>query len=74
MALFDNGKPKEFLMFVRNLTMTLKASGTLQTGMNIQYFCTLVCGKLLHQFDALSAEVKSASPVTLESIILGLGT
>ena len=35
MALFDNGKPEEFLLFVRNFSMTLEASGTLAAGANI---------------------------------------
>ena len=29
MPLFENGKPEEFLLFVRNFNMTLPASGTL---------------------------------------------
>ena len=33
-----------FLLFICNFNMTLEASGTLKTGANIQYLCTLVCG------------------------------
>ena len=32
MSLFENGKPEEFLLFVRNFNMTLAASGTLEAG------------------------------------------
>ena len=35
MALFDNGDPEEFLLFVRNFQMTLKASGALAASAKI---------------------------------------
>ena len=35
MYLFDNGKPEEFLSFVRNFNTTLAASGTLEAGAKI---------------------------------------
>ena len=36
MALFDNGEPEEFLLFIRNFKMTLEASGTLKSDAKIQ--------------------------------------
>ena len=36
MALFANGDPEEFLLFIRNFNMTPEASGTLKDGANIQ--------------------------------------
>ena len=74
MALFDKGKPDEFLFFIRNFNMTLEASGTLKADTNIQYLRALVRGEALPQFDTLSAEVGSASSEKLTYIILGLGT
>ena len=41
-ALFDNGEPKEFLLSIRNLNMTLKASVTLVASAKIHYLLTLV--------------------------------
>ena len=72
--LFDNGDPKEFLLFIRYFNMNIDASGTLMAGANIQYVHMLVGGEALHQCDALFAEVEDATPVTLEYIILSLGT
>ena len=43
MALFDNGKPEEFLLFVRNFNMNLAASAIMKTATKVQYICTLVC-------------------------------
>ena len=34
----------------------------------IQYLCTLVRGEALHQFDILSADLESSTPLTLEAI------
>ena len=73
MALLDNGDPKEFLSFVRKFNMTLAASGMLATGDKIQYLCTLVHVELLHQFDSMSTDVEGTNPLTVETIILGLG-
>ena len=56
-ALFDNGNPEEFLLFVINFNMTLKVLGTLKAEAKIQYICMLVCGEALCQFVALSIEV-----------------
>ena len=71
MALFDNGEPGFFLLFVCYFNMTLEALAILKAGTKIQYLCTMVRGEDLRQFDALYAEVDGATPVTLESIILG---
>ena len=73
MALFDNGDPEEFLLFIRNFNMFLKKSGKLTARANIQYLCTLVCGKALRQFDTFSDEVGSTTPENLTSIILVFG-
>ena len=73
-TLFDNGYPEEFMLFIWNFNMTLKASETLNYGENIQYHHTLVHEEALYKFDTLSAEVGSATPENLTSIILGLGT
>ena len=72
MDLFDNGYLEDFLLFVQNFTMTLAASGTMETGAKIKYLCTLVRGEELRQFDSLSSDVQGANPLTLETIVLGL--
>ena len=74
MDLFDNGEMEEFLLFVRNFSMTLETSGTIMDDAYIQYLYMLVRGESLCLFDALSAEVGSTTPENLTSIILGLGT
>ena len=71
MDLFDNGETEEFLLFIRNFQMTLKASGTLASGANILCLHTLVCGKALHHIDTLSDEMGSITSEHLKSIILG---
>ena len=68
MALFDNSEPEELLLFMKNLNMTLAASWTLATGTKIQYFNTLVCGKLLCNFDLLSADVEGTNPLTVKPL------
>ena len=57
MALFDNGDPEEFFLFIRNFKMTPETSVTLAAGANIQYLCTLVRGEVLNQLEMLSVEV-----------------
>ena len=61
MALFDNGYPEEFLLFIGNFQMTLEASATIASGANIHYLCTLVRGEALVHIDMLSAEVVSTT-------------
>ena len=73
-ALFDNGGPEEFLLFVRNFNMNIEASVKLKANANILYPRKLVSGEALRRFHSLSAELESASPENLSSIILGLGT
>ena len=51
MALFSNGKPEEFLLFIRNLNMDLEDSLTLEPAAKVQYLGTFVCGKALRNFD-----------------------
>ena len=43
-ALFDNGNPEEFLLFMKNFNTNIAASGTLATGVKIQYLCTIFRG------------------------------
>ena len=42
MSLYENDKPEELLFFVRNFTMTLAESGTLESGAKMQYLRTVV--------------------------------
>ena len=74
MALFENGKPKEFLLLVCNFNMTLEASIMLEKSGYIQYLHTLVRGESVCQFDTLSAYVEIKTPLTVEGIILRFGT
>ena len=73
MDLFGNRETEDFLLLISDFNITLEASGTLKYGAKIQYLRTLLCGEALRQFDTLSAEVGSAAPEKLTSIILGLG-
>ena len=66
MSLFENGKLKDFLLFVRNFNMTLAASGMLEMGAKIQYLRTLVRGEVLNHFDSLSSDMESTETITLE--------
>ena len=72
MALFENGDPEEFLLIVGNFQISLKASGTLASGANIQYLGTLVRGKALRHLDTFSGELVSTTSENLKSIIFGL--
>ena len=72
-SLFYNGKPEALLFLIRNINITLEASGTIKAGANIQYLHTMLRGEVLRQFDALSDEVESAIPEALKYIILVLG-
>ena len=74
MAPFDNGDPEEFLLLIRNFNMNIAASGTLETAAKVQYLHTLLRGEALRKFDLMSADVESTNPLTVEAIILGLGT
>ena len=59
-SLFDNGEPEEFLLFVHNFNMTIRASGLLEAGAKYQCLCNLVRREALRQFDSLSADIESA--------------
>ena len=61
MALFDNGELEEFLLFLQNFQMTLKASGMLAAGAKIRYLHMIVRGKALRQLDTLSVELGSTT-------------
>ena len=67
MALFYNGD-QEDLLFAHNFKMTLEASETLHDAAKIQYLCTPVHTEALRQFDMLSADSESITPLTLEAI------
>ena len=70
MDLFDHGKPKDFLLFMQNFRMALKAPGTLADNANLQYLCTLLHGELLCQFDTLCAHVIITTTTHLNRFIL----
>ena len=74
MALFENSKSEEFLLFVWILQITLKALGVLSVSTNMHYLCMLLYGEALHQLDTLPVEVRSMTTTHLNRIILGLGT
>ena len=69
MSLFDNVKPKEFLLFVHNFNMPLTATWTLETGAKIQYLCKIVRVEALHYFDLLYTDVVSIETLNVEYII-----
>ena len=71
MSLFDNGKPEEFLLFVRNFNMTLAASGMLEAGAKYQYLRTLVRGEALRQFHSLSSGLEGTGTLNIDYIIRG---
>ena len=56
-ALFENGNPEEFLLFVKNFNMTIALSGTLATGAKIRFLRTIVHGEALHKFDVLLSDM-----------------
>ena len=73
MSLFDHGDPKELLLFVQNFQMTLAATGTLETEAKVQYLCTLVHGKVLRQFDLVSADTKNTETrLDVDDLLKGL--
>ena len=65
---------EEFLFLMKNFKMSLKDSGTLYANANIQYFCTILRGEALHQFDTLCAEAGSTTKTHLNRVILDLVT
>ena len=69
MSLFDNGKPEEFLLLVRNSNTALAASGTLEMGANVNYLRKIVRGDVLHQFDLLSADAENTETLIVENMI-----
>ena len=62
MDLFDNGKAEEFLLFVQNFKMMIEDLGTIATNTKLQYICTILHGKALHQFDNFYAQMESTTP------------
>ena len=59
MSLFDQDKAEQSLLLVQNFKMTLVATGTLETDVKVQYFCTLVRVEALCQFDLLYSDVRN---------------
>ena len=74
MALFDNGDPEGFLLFVMNFQMILKASRILASGMKIKYLRMLLHVKALFHINVLYSKVISTVSKHLKSIVLCLGT
>ena len=72
LSLFDHGNQKEFLLFICNLNMTIRATGTLEIDVMIQYLCKIVHGEELRQFDLLSADVANKGSLNLGYYIQGL--
>ena len=72
MYFFDHGKPEEFLMFIRNFSMTLAVTGMLEMDAKIQYLCTLVRGEALHQFYLLPADAENTKTLNVDYYIKGL--
>ena len=66
MALFDNGRPDKFLLFVRNFQMTLDESVTISDGAKIQYLCIIVSGEVLRQLGTLSVDLGSMTSEDLK--------
>ena len=53
--------------------MTLGATETLETEAKVQYICTLVRGKSLHQFDLLSDDMKNIeTSLDMDDLLKGL--
>ena len=74
LALFDNGDPEEFLLFVRNFQITLEASVLLTSSANIKSICMLLYVEALHQLGTLSVELVCTTMTHVNRIILVLGT
>ena len=72
-ALFENGEPEEFLLFVCNFNMTLTASQMLKTAGKVQYLLMIIGGEALRQFYPMSSDMEGTNPLTAEAITLGLG-
>ena len=72
MYLFDHDKPEEFLLFILNFNMTIAATWMLDMDMKIQYLCTIVQGKLLHQFDLLTNDVENTETLNVDYYIKSL--
>ena len=74
MVLFDNGNLDEFLLFVHNFQTNLEALVTPAAVTKIQYLCTIVRGKALHQLNILYVEVGFMTLENLNLTIMGLRT
>ena len=59
-------------MFVSKFNITFTAPETLEANVKFQYFCTLVRGKALRQFDLLSDDVEITETLNVDYIIRGL--
>ena len=56
-VLFDNYKPEEFLLFVKNSKMNLNASGIITDDYNLWYLLNILHGEALSQFDTFCDQV-----------------
>ena len=59
---------RKIVLFGHNFKRNLESSGPLQDDSKIQYLSALVCGEALRQFDMLSADFESSTPLALEAI------
>ena len=66
--LFYNSNLDEFLLFIRNFKITIKASRTIAAGAKIYFLCMLVRGEELRQIDTFYLEVGSTTPKHLNSL------
>ena len=71
--LFENGYTEEFLLFQHKYQMTLKASGSISAGTNIQYLRTLILGEDLRKSKNICGNIGNSTTTHLKQIILGLG-
>ena len=72
MFLFDHVNLEEFMLLFFNFNMTLAATWMLDIYAKIQYFCTLVRGESLRQFDLFSADGENTETLNVDDYIKDL--
>ena len=70
---FENIKPEELLLFIRNFQMTINAPIAIPAAGNIKCLCTLLCGKALCVFETISGRIIHTTNANSNQIILKLG-
>ena len=73
MALFDNGKPEGFLLFMQKFITTIDSSGTLTANTKLHYIRMILRGEALRQFYTLCSQVGSKTMAHANQFILVLG-